>query len=193
MPNCVALLPGGRQPRLDEARRDRVDVDPQRRPLARERLREPDHAGLGGRVVGVEGDAVDAVDRRDVHDLAVVRRVLPAQQPGRGAADVEGPLAARRRATRSQVSSLIRCSVESLGQAGVVDDDVERPELALRDGDHLVGGRRVGDAPDRDHRVRDLRGGLAGDVLVDVVDDDRSAVLGEPRRRSPCRCRGPRP
>ena len=92
MPNASPSCAGGREPCLDEARRDRVDVDPKWRPLARERLRQPDHTGLGGRVVGVEGDAVDAVDRRDVHDLAVVRRVLPAQQPGRGAADVERPL-----------------------------------------------------------------------------------------------------
>ena len=60
--------------RLDEARRDGVDADPLHDQLLRDRAREPEDAGLRGRVVRVADAALDAADRRDVDDRAGAAR-----------------------------------------------------------------------------------------------------------------------
>src|SRR5829696_834024 len=59
-----------RQPRLDEAEGDGVDLDVELPPLLRERLRQPDDARLARRVVGLTRVAARARRRRDVDDLA---------------------------------------------------------------------------------------------------------------------------
>src|SRR5215207_11336598 len=96
--HALARLLRLRQARLDEAEGDGVDLYVELPPLLRERLGEPDDAGLARRVVGLPGVAARARRRRDVDDLARLRtpqRFLLAfgrlaQVVGRGADDAEG-------------------------------------------------------------------------------------------------------
>jgi hypothetical protein len=64
--------------------------------------------------------------------------------------------------------------------AGVVDDDVDLPELVDRLLDELVGDVLVREvAGEGDGLALDLAGCLLGDVAVEVVDQDLGALLGE--------------
>jgi hypothetical protein len=71
--------------------------------------------------------------------------------------------------------------------AGVGDQDADRPEPGLGGVDERIGGGRVGEVgPGRDRaaaEAADRRGGLFGRVGArGVRDDDVVAVLGEPQR-----------
>src|SRR5205823_385440 len=66
--------------------RDDVRAHPAAAELARERLREPDDPGLGGRVVRLAPVAVDADDGGDVDDRA---GPLLHHRPAHGAAGIE--------------------------------------------------------------------------------------------------------
>ena len=122
---------GGRQARLDEAERDRVDVDLELAPLLRQRLRQPDHGGLAGGVVGLAGVAHRARDRGDVDDLAehlAALLALPlgglAQVRRGGAEDAERHHGVDvEHALERVVGELVDRSVDRV--SGVVDDDVE--------------------------------------------------------------------
>src|SRR5215207_3721404 len=71
--HALARLLRLRQPRLDEAEGDGVDLYVELPPLLRQRLRQAHDAGLARRVVGLAGVAARARRRRDVDDLARLR------------------------------------------------------------------------------------------------------------------------
>jgi hypothetical protein len=103
--------------------------------LLGERAREPEHAGLGGRVRGLARDAVQRRQRGHVHDRAGPA-AQHAGQHGAAAAeharqvDVEHVLPVGVRGHREQAV---------LARAGIVDEAVQRAELGL-DLPHELGG-----------------------------------------------------
>jgi hypothetical protein len=71
--------------RLDRAGCDRVDGDPARGNLPRQRLRQPERAGLRGAVLSEQRRALECELRRDVDDPSLPRRAhggRAAAQPG---------------------------------------------------------------------------------------------------------------
>ena len=120
--------------RVDEAERDRVDVDLELAPLLGDRFRQADDARLAGGVVGLAGVAERARGRGDVDDLAEhlaaflalllgglaqVRRGRADDPEGDDRVDVEHRL-------EVLVGHLVHGRVDRV--AGVVDDDVDLAE-----------------------------------------------------------------
>src|SRR5215207_2109550 len=155
----------------DVAGRDDVDGDPGARAFLGERLGEADVAGLRGRIVRLAGLALLAVDRGDGDDAAElafahavpdrVRHVEDAVEVG---VDHLAPLDGRH-PVEHRVA----------GDAGVVDQDIDRAEVRLHLLDAGRAGLVVGDRPlvDRDaglglELVRRI-------VIAGVVRGDRVA------------------
>jgi hypothetical protein len=125
--------------RVDQPRRHHVHGDAPRRDFARQRLAEADEPGLRRRVVGLPGVAHLPDDRADADDP-------PA------AASIIGLSRLRAARTRRQVGREHGVPVLALHaqqqlvarDAGVVDQDVERP-VARRDGPPAAATPPVGD------------------------------------------------
>ncbi len=79
-----ALFLGLRQARVDEAEGDGVAADAEAAPLPRHRLRQPDDAHFGRRVVDLPRLAVQPGGRRDVDDAARRCEALARRQLGLG-------------------------------------------------------------------------------------------------------------
>ena len=88
------------------------------------------------------------------------------------------------------VGHLVNGSVDRV--AGVVDDDVDLAERVDRLPHELVGRARLGQIAGK-HRglALDLAGGLLGDVAVEVVDQNLSALRDQQLPRWRVRCRVP--
>src|SRR5262245_52739159 len=189
----LSLLVRRRQPRLDEAKGDRVYVDLQRPPLAGEGLRDPDEAGLARGVVDLADVALRAGDRGHVDDLAedlaalleiLLRRF--AQGRRRGAEDAEGDDGVDLEHRADLVVAHVVCDPVPR-VARVVHDDVEPAEL----GDGLL-DERFRDAVLREVAAEDrgltfdLAGRLRREIGVEVVHEDpRSLGAEELRGRTP--------
>ena len=117
--------------RADVAGRDRVDGDALLRDLERERLGEAVHAGLGGRVVGLPERALRAVHRRDVDDAAPVA-LDHAVGDLLGHVEQAVEVGAHDRVPVDLVHLL---EGHVARDAGVVDQHVDRADLALHLGD----------------------------------------------------------
>ena len=182
---------------LDEARRHRVHVDVEGAELAGQRPGQTDDAALRGRVVGLPGVPGERGRGRREVDLAVIgRRAAGAHLPLRRLAHVGHR--GERRVERGlevhvedEVPQLIVEVVEGLvaGDARVVHEDVDLAELGggrlehragLVELDGVVGGD-LGLAAG----VLDGLRGLLGGFRVDVVHDDRRALLCQAKGRSP--------
>jgi hypothetical protein len=144
----------------DIAGADDVDGDAGARAFLRQRLGETDIAGLRGRVVRLPHLALLAVDRGDGDDAAELavahagpermRHVEDAVEVG---ADDLVPLLARH---------LVEHGVA--GDAGIVDQHVDRAEIGLHLGDAGRAGVVVGDRP-----LVGLDAGLGGEFLRRLV------------------------
>src|SRR5580698_1001510 len=155
---------------VDIAGRDGVDRDALLGVFLRQRLGEADHAGLGGRIVGLANLALLAVDRRDVDDAAEVALAHALD-------DVAGHVEDRGEVDADDLAPLLlghAVQHRIAGDAGVVDQGVDGPELLL---DPLHRRRAVGEGRDvalhRHHAQligatlgRDLVAGVAGGHLV---------------------------
>ena len=79
--------------------------------------------------------------------------------------------------------------------AGVVDEDVDRPERALERRDRAADGRAVGDVGGRTRsppaRCPDLRRDRLGGRAVEVEDPDGELVAPEPQRDGPADAAAP--
>ena len=147
----------------DIARRDHVDGDALGGVLLRQRLGEADHAGLGGGVVRLAHLALLAVDRGDDDDAPeAARRACRRSPAGSGEHGVE--VGADHRLPLLEGHAVEHAVA---GDAGIVDQDVDRAELGL----------------DR------LDAGLAGGGVGDVELVDRDAGLGLELVAPPRRCR----
>ena len=104
-----------------------LTVMPFARVLQRQRLGEADDAGLGGRVVDLAHLALLAVDRGDVDDAAgiAVAHALD-HRPRHGEHRIEVGAHHRRPLVEGH---LVEHAVAR--DAGIVDEDVDRPELGL--------------------------------------------------------------
>ena len=147
--------------------------------LERERVREADDAGLGGRVVDQALDAV-GVRRGDVDDAAVA---LLAHDVPRGLGDVEHrpEVHGDRRLDRALRQVLEQPRAQD---AGVVDQDVDPAELLDRVGHDAPGVLAVRDVVHGRDRpaagVLDLRhDGIGPGAPREVVDHHRGATGGQ--------------
>ncbi len=169
------LRHGGNHLGVDVAGRDGVDGDALGGAFEGQGLREAVHAGLGGRVVGLAHLALAAVDRRDVDDAAEAAGAHgvddeAAHVEDRVEIDVDhfAPLLGRH---------LVKHCVA--GDAGVVDDDVDRTEGLGDLSDALGALVVVADVPlvDRDAGL-DLKL-LGGSVVAGIVRGDAVALVLE--------------
>ena len=152
------------QPGLDRARADRVHGDAARRVADRELAGEPDHAVLGRHVGGAAAVADQPRHRGQVDDAAAPERqhlrerALAAEER---AGEIDGDDPATARATSRGLEVAVQ-------DAGGVDHDPERPELA-----HRLGDRTIDVIPDADVR-RDERG--FAPAAADLFGDRLAAV-----------------
>src|SRR6478735_6726872 len=173
----------------DEARRDRVDVDPELAQLERQRAGEALHSRLRGRVVGLAPVAVGR-DAGEVEDLAVL---LVHEGLLHGLAHQEGALEVHPHDGVPVVLGQLEQQVVA-GDAGVVHQDVDTPELVEHASHGCLDGGTVGDvARDADGLRLATEAGCGGArlALVEVEDRDRGALLGEPlggAGADPARC-----
>ena len=139
--------------------RHAVHADAVRAEFARHRLGEAEHAGLGRRVMRAAEDAAAALrrDGRHAGDRALpsrphVRNEGLAEVEDAAQVDVEDALPA----LRVDLHDLHR-----LGDAGIVDEDVDRPNSSMTCSAALPQRREVGDvAADADVAGAELGGGL---------------------------------
>src|SRR5207342_959619 len=150
----------------DVARGDGVHGDAELRVLLRQRNREAVHAGLGRGVVGL---ALLPVDRTDLDVAAPLARTHALDDR---AGDVEAGV----QVGADHLAPLLRRHLVEggvAGDAGVVDEDLHRAELALDFADHRFGVLGRGDIAlgqrDRDAFGGHLRLPGAGLLLVAVV------------------------
>src|SRR5690606_12699211 len=180
--DLVALLLGYRHHHVgaDVARRYRVDGHAELRVFLRQRDREPVHAGFRRGVVRLPVLALLAVDRADLADPAPLARAHPFG-PRTGAAEAGPEVGAD-----AVVPPLGRQPVQGrvAGDAGVVDEDLDRAELLFDVADEPLGVLR------RRHvtvRHRDVDAGvlhprlpLAPTGFVAVIGRDAVAHRGQP-------------
>src|SRR5205807_8233655 len=113
--------------RADEAGRDRVDIDPQRREFERQRPGEGQETALGGAICCAARAWDRLVHRGDVDDLAAARGLSPTDEFA----------AAEKRAVKIGVDYLVEFLGRHLGHAGpaaayagIVYQDVGGAEFA---------------------------------------------------------------
>src|SRR5688500_8565 len=172
---------------VDVTGRDRVDGDAGPRAFLGQRLGEAVDAGFGGRIIDLPVLAGLTLDRADIAAAAIFARVhsLPDRL---GHVEAAAEIDVDHRVPRLAVHPLHRAVA---GDAGIVDEDVDRAELAfhlLRAGD---AGVEVGDVPfvgldaiafaelARFLLVAGIVGG-DGDALVAQRDADRFADAAGP-------------
>ena len=150
------------------------------------------HAQLAGRVVDLTRVAVHARDGGHVDDLAEDLAALLALLLGRLAHVGRGGAADPEWHDRVDVEHRLELLVSHLvgnavaRVAGVVDDDVELPELVDGLLDELVGHALLGQVAAEDGGLAgDLGRRLLRDVRVEVVDQDAGSVLREQLGRCP--------
>ena len=169
-----ALADAAGQLGVDDGRHHAGDLDPAAAQLGAHRLAEPDHGVLGRRVGGDPGDAALAGLGGDVDDVAAMPRGAHPldRQLGAGddAVEVDVDLAAHR------VLALLD-ERRHRHDPGVVDDHVERAELALGLVEEGGEGGAVGDVErQRDGPAAERRRGLLGQRQVEVADRDRQPL-----------------
>src|SRR5512134_551367 len=124
---------------LDVARRDGVDGDALAHHLLRQRLREPHHARLGGGVVGLPELALNRVHRGDVDDAPPAALDHAVDHLAR---DVEHAVEV---GVDDRHPVLLGHALEHrvARDAGVVDEDVHRPDHRAHVVEHLGAGLEV--------------------------------------------------
>src|SRR5215208_8416925 len=133
----------------DVARCERVDADAVARPFERVSFRHLHDAGLRDRIRRRAARNPEAEDRGDVDDRAAALGLAPAL----GRRDRHQPDAAQVR--RDDAVEGLRRGIErgaAVGDAGVVDEDVERPDRRLGRGKRPRDGALVGDVEIDRHR-----------------------------------------
>src|SRR6266516_3716078 len=125
----------------DVARRHGVDQHVARGQLLRHRLRKAEQAGLGGRVVGLPFVADQPHDAGDVDDAAPAALDHPARRE----------LGEQERGLEVRIQHLVPVLLADpeqqvvLGDAGVVDEDVDGPDVRLDRRDEALAVARLGD------------------------------------------------
>jgi hypothetical protein len=125
------------------SRGDRVHGDVLARPFERQRPREPENARLGGRVIRLSELALLAVDRADVDDAAECALAHPFDHV---AAHVEHRAEVRVDHFPPLLGAhAMQCRVAR--DAGVVDQDLDRPQIGFDAAHAGRAGLEVGNIP----------------------------------------------
>src|SRR5437762_10432586 len=163
----------------DVARRHGVDQHVARGQLLRHRLRKAEQAGLGGRVVGLPFVADQPHDAGDVDDAAPAALDHPARRE----------LGEQERGLEVRIQHLVPVLLADpeqqvvLGEAGVVDEHVDRAEVLLDRRDQPLALGRLGDvAGVAAGPVPQRGGGGLGLGAVAPAHGDLGARAGQRRR-----------
>ncbi len=144
-----------------------------------QRIRQAQHAELAGRIGGEQAEGVEPVHRRCVDDMP--RAPLDHRPRETGDAIIDAG-----QVDRDQPVEIGRVHVDQRRKArrdaGIVAEDIHRPEARFRRRFRLRPAVATGDVEGEHHRFRprrQLRRLRLGKIRIDIGQDDAPALLGK--------------